>query len=131
MRLVLLEVAKLILVQTFLSLSHRSLLIKHLLVLDLIVEHLLVALLAVFFEPEHVLLDLLPERCLLHVGKIAFPQRLCLLQLLIDKFELHLHLEVLQLINCSVALVFVILLMLTLNPAINKVIAARNDRILD
>ena len=127
MRLVLLEVAKLVLVQTFLGLSHRSLLLKHLLVLDLIIEHLLVALLAVLLEPEHVLLNLLPKCGLLHVGKIAFPQRLCLLQLLIDKFELHLHLEVLQLIYCGVALIFVIFFMLTLNSTINKVIAARND----
>ena len=127
MRLVLLEVAKLVLVQTFLGLSHRSLLLKHLLVLDLIIEHLLVALLAVLLEPKHVLLNLLPECGLLHVGKITFPQRLCLLQLLIDKFEFHLHLEVLQFVNCGVALIFVIFFMLTLNSTINKVIAARND----
>ena len=68
MRLVLLEVAKLILVQTFLGLSHRSLLFKHLLMFDLIIEHLLVTLLAVFLEAEHVLLNLLPELRLLHVG---------------------------------------------------------------
>lgn len=127
MRLVLLEVPKLVLVQTFLGLSHRSLLPKHLLVLDLLIEHLLVTLLTVFLEPEHVLLNLLPEIGRLHVGKIAFPQRLCLLQLLIDKFELHLHLEVLQLIDCGVALIFVIFFMLALDRTINKVIAARND----
>ena len=63
-----LEVSKLFSIQALFCLSHRALLSKHLFMLDLVIEHLLVAHLAIFLVSLKVLVNLLPERILLHVS---------------------------------------------------------------
>lgn len=68
--MILFEALQITSIQTLFHLSHRPLLLQHGLMLNLFVEHLLVALLTVFLEAPDVFFDGLPVKLVLDVLKL-------------------------------------------------------------